>query len=147
MAVLTPLRSGRLAQGQRFSSMLRGAMNTTAPRIEVGVRIATRERVRFMRMQRHLAVATIAGMACAIVTPAADTLLEMALVPVFVAVMLNSLARGVDARYGYWWGWLYPEPRLSTRLDRIVDRVVHRLVVAPADESPVRVRPLDPVGR
>ncbi len=122
-------------------------MNAATPRIEVGVRIAARERASVMRMQRHLAVATIAAMACAIVTPAADTLLEMALVPVFVGVMLSSLARGVDARYGYWWGWLYPEPERPTRLDRTVDRIIHRLVVAQVDESPVRVRPLDPVER
>jgi len=120
-------------------------MDAATPQIEVGIRIAALERVRFMRMQRHLAVATVAGSACVVVTPAAGTPLGMALLAVFVSVVLNSLARGVDARYGYWWGWLYPEPGRPTRLDLIADRIVHRLVVAPVDESPVRVRPLDPV--
>jgi hypothetical protein len=49
---------------------------------------------------------------------------------------------------GYLWGWLYPEPKQSTRLDRFVDRAIHSLFVTQViDDAPVSVRPLNPPMR
>ncbi len=122
-------------------------MNAAAPRIDVGDWITNRERVRSMRMRRHLAVAGLAGVACAYAGSAISTPLGFATLIVAVAVAFSSLARGVDARFGYWWGWLYPEPKQSTPLDRFVDHLIHRLVTAQVDEPSARVRPLDSFDR
>jgi len=98
-----------------------------------------------MRMQRHLAVATAAAVACLFVSLPTTTLAEGALLTILVGVVLNSLARALDARIGYLWGWVYPEPAQSAWFDRLADRAINR-PVAPqvVDESPVRVLPLDP---
>ena len=122
-------------------------MNAAAPRIEVGDWITNLERVRSMRMQRHLAVAGLAGVACAYAGSAISTPLGFAMLMVSVAVAFSSLARAVDARFGYWWGWLYPEPKQSTPFDRFVDQLIHRPLAAPEDTSSTRVRPLDPLER
>lgn len=112
---------------------------------DVGVWITQCERIRTIRMQRHLAVAFVAGLACAFITPIANTLFGFALLSILVFVVLNSLARAIDAHLGYMWGWLYPEPKWPpTRFDRIIDRTIHRLAATQADDPPVRVRPLDP---
>jgi len=115
--------------------------------VDVDDWITTRERVRSMRMQRHLAVAAVAVAACALVAPATATLAGFTMLSVLVGVVLNSLARAVDAQIGYLWGWVYPEPEQATRFDRSVDRAVHRLIpVQSVGESLVLVRPLDPPG-
>lgn len=115
--------------------------------INAGVRITHRQRVRTMRTQRHLAVAFLAGMACAFIAPVAGTVLWITLIPILAFVVLNSLARAIDARLGYWWGWLYGEPKRPTWVDRMVDRIIHRLAAAKVDDPPMRVRPLDPESR
>jgi hypothetical protein len=120
-------------------------MTAVAPRVDVREWISIREHVRFLRMQRHLTVAVAGVVACVIVAPASNTLAGLTLLAVLVGVMLSSFARAVDARIGYLWGWLYPEPKQSTRLDRFVDRAIHSLLVTQViDEAPVRVRTLDP---
>lgn len=107
--------------------------------------IADRERVRFLRMQRHLAIAAVAGLLVFFLAPITDAPLGFFSVLFLFSVVLGSLARAVDARIGYLWGWLYPEPKRSTRLDVAVDRVIQRLRVAGEVEEPlvVKVRPLD----
>lgn len=107
--------------------------------------IADRERVRFLRMQRHLAIAVVAGLLVFFFAPITDAPLGFFWVLFLLSVFLGSLARAVDARYGFFWGWLYPEPKQSTRLDLAVDRVIQRLRAAgEAAEPPVvKVRPLD----
>ena len=122
-------------------------MNAAAPRIDVGDWITNRERVRSMRMQRHLAVAGLTGVGCAYAGSAISTPLGFAMLMVFIAVAFSSLARAVDARFGYWWGWLYPEPKQSTASDRFVDQLIHRAISGPEDTSSTRVRPLDPFDR
>jgi hypothetical protein len=96
-------------------------------------------------MQRHLAVAVVAGLLVFFVAPVVDALLGFFGVLLLVSVFLGSLARAVDARIGYLWGWLYSEPKQSTRLDVAVDRVIQRLRAAGEAEEPlvVKVRPLD----
>lgn len=110
-------------------------------------RIEARERVRTLRMQRHLAFAVAGALSLGIVGPAADTVLEWALFPLLVGVIVRSVARGADAKFGHIWGWIYEEPRVATALDRSVNRIIEwarprrQAEVGPTD---VRVRPLDP---
>jgi hypothetical protein len=120
-------------------------MTAVAPRVDVREWISIREHVRFLRMQRHLTVAVAGVVACVIVAPASNTLAGLTLLAVLVGVMLSSFARALDARNGKQWGWLYTEPKQSTRHDRFVDRAIHSLLVTQViDEAPVRVRTLDP---
>jgi len=115
--------------------------------VDVRAWITQRERVRTMRMRRHLASAVAAALLLGFLVPVADSLFEWTLIPILVAVLLQSLARGVNARFGYLWGWIYPEPRRSTALDRFVEGFLAGATNPPPhDSSDVRVRPLDPLG-
>ena len=107
--------------------------------------IADRERVRFLRMQRHLATALVAAVLVFFFAPFADAMLGFFWVLFLISVFLGSLVRAADARRGFLWGWLYAEPKQSTRLDLAVDRVIQRLRVAGEVKEPlvVKVRPLD----
>ena len=117
---------------------------TGPPPVDVSAWIAQRERVRTMRMQRHLASAGAAALSLGFLIPVADSLVERALIPFLVAVVLQSLARGVNARFGYLWGWIYPEPRRTTAIDRFFERFVTAATRPHEDASETRVRPLDP---
>lgn len=114
--------------------------------VDVGAWIAQREGVRTMRMRRHLVVGGFAGLSLGFLIPAVDSLLELALVFVLISVVFQSLARGVNARFGYLWGWIYPEPLRATALDRFVSRLIASASNpgTPPDElSRVKVLPLD----
>ncbi len=109
--------------------------------------ITRRERVRSMRMQRHFAVAAVAGLAFVFLLSTSDSMLEMALIPTSAAVALQSVVRGASAGFGYLWGWPYPEPVSSTRLDRIVEAIVAPLVArrrVPTERGEERITLLDP---
>ena len=123
-------------------------MIAVTPRVDVREWITLREHVRFLRMQRHLTVAVVGVVAGVVVAPSSSTLAGFTLIAILVGVVLSSLARAVDAQIGYLWGWLYSEPKQSTRLDRFVDRAIHSLLVTQViDDAPVSVRPLDPPMR
>lgn len=123
----------------------------------VGDRIASREHVRTMRMKRHLVVAGLISVACFVVGPTFYNLPEFLILATVVGVVLGSLARAVDARIGYCWGWLYGEPKSSTWLDRSVDGVLRRLsavqirhssadvsAIGASDDDPrIRIVPVD----
>jgi hypothetical protein len=126
-----------------FDTQPTGAPDIASTTTPAGVWISERERVRTLRTQRYLAVAVVAGLTLVLISPIADTLLEFALVSILVFVVLNSFGRAMDARLGYLWGWLYPEPERTTRFDRTVDRILHRLIAAgQVDDPPGPVRPL-----
>jgi hypothetical protein len=123
-------------------------MIAVTPRVDVREWITFREHARFLRTQRHLTVAVVGVVAGVVVAPASNTLAGFTLIAILVGVVLSSLARAVDAHMGYLWGWLYSEPKQSTRLDRFVDRAIHSLLVTQViDDAPVRVRPLNPPMR
>lgn len=105
-----------------------------------------RERVRLLRMQRHLLVAVAATVACVLLAPASDTLAGFAVLPVPVYVALTSAARALDARLGYLWGWLYGEPVHTTRFDEVAHRVIQSLLRHDSAGNPAmpKVRPIDP---
>ena len=103
-------------------------MNVAAPQNGVGDRIVPHHHIRTMRMQRHLVVAGLASAAYVVSGPTTNSLMGIIVLAVFIYVVLESMGRAVDARLGFWWGWLYGEPEHSTRLDLAVDRVVRRLV-------------------
>jgi len=107
------------------------------------------EHIRWLRAQRHLAIAIPAAVLCVFVAPILHTLGGLPLFIALVFVVLDSLARALDARLGYLWGWLYSEPIRSTRLDLIADRITRRLLIAvPVADSPVsQVQVVDPVQR
>lgn len=111
-------------------------------------RMVQRDRIRELRMQRHLLLALFAGLALAVLLPAADTVLELAFVPVLVGVVVRSIARGADARYGHMWGWVYFEPKAPTRLDHMAGRLIDFARPPQRDRASqqLKVRPLDPFG-
>jgi len=115
----------------------------------VGEWISHTEHVRWLRAQRHLAIAVPAAVLCAFVAPILHTLGGLPLFVALVFVVLDSLARALDARLGYLWGWLYSEPKRSTRLDLIADRMIRRLLMTiPVADSPVsQVQVVDPKQR
>jgi hypothetical protein len=116
-----------------------------------------RERIRTMRMQRHLVVAVLASAAYVASGPSVYSLLEVVILSTFIGVVLGSLARAADARLGYGWGWLYGEPKHSTRLDLLINGILRRLIsvsishssaansaIDAADhESRIRILPLE----
>jgi hypothetical protein len=114
--------------------------------IDVREWISTLESIRQLRMQRHMIIAAVAGLLIVFAPLIPDPTTELVVVAVLVGVVLQSLARGLNAGFGYMWGWPYPEPDRSTRLDQFVDRVVRRFKTPPAangiEEPAVRV--LDP---
>jgi hypothetical protein len=132
-------------------------MNVAASPDGVGDRIAPRHHIRTMRMQRHLAVAGLACVTCAVIGPTVRNLLGLITLAVFVGVVLGSLARAADAHLGYWWGWLYGEPERSTWLDLQIEGILDRLIsvqIGPSSatgsaidtedrESRVRILPLE----
>lgn len=95
---------------------------TTFRSVDVGQWITTRERVRTMRMRRHLRVAALGVVALGFLIPATDTVLEASLVPILVTVVLQSIARGINAGFGYLWGWVYPEPARIDLFDRLLGK-------------------------
>ena len=97
------------------------SMAGTLPAFE---RIRHRDRVRTLRMQRHLVFAGVAAVLLGSVSAWADSVPELGLIPVLVWLVLRSIARGVDAKFGYFWGWIYGEPESTTALDRHVDRLI-----------------------
>lgn len=125
-------------------------MQAVAPSVtEMFERIEARERVRTLRMQRHLIVGSLAMSSLVVLGQFADTVAELALLPVLIGIAVRSLMRGVDAKFGHLWDWIYAEPLTPTRLDRLAGRLIDRAssrlwVVDTIAESPVR--PLDPYG-
>jgi len=125
-------------------------LNVSSTITDARLWIAERERIRTLRVQRHLAMALLAGLALTFVAPYTETLLGLTLLSVLVFVALDALAKAMDAHLGFMWGWLYGEPERTTRLDRLLDHIVqrlaaaqaHRRVTAQEDDPPVRVRPL-----
>ena len=119
-----------------------------------GERIIPRERIRTIRMQRHLVVAGLACVTCIVIGPTVYSLPGLLTLSAFIGFVVGSLARAVDARLGDWWGWLYGEPEYPTRLDLFVDSVVRRLAAVQLghsspgavidDESRIRILPLVP---
>ncbi len=119
-------------------------MNVAIELIKVRARRAARHRIRSVRMKRHLIAAAVAALIAFAVSPLMTTPLGFFAIALLVGFSLNSIARGVDARFGHFWGWLYPEPRRLTRCDRFVDRLVRPPAVALPDRPELKVRPLDP---
>ena len=93
-------------------------------------------------MQRHFVVAGLGAFLAVAAFNLPHPPLRLLLLATFVWVTLEALARGTNAKWGYLWGWLYPEPTQVTRLDRFVDGLVHRPIEAPVAEPKVRI--LDP---
>ena len=126
-----------------------------------GTPIVSRERVRTLRMQRHLVVAGLACVTCIVIDPTVYSLPGLLTLSAFIGFVVGSLARAVDARLGDWWGWLYGEPEYPTQLDLLVDGILGRLTavligrssttgsaIDSVDNEPrVRVLPLGPEHR
>jgi hypothetical protein len=115
-------------------------------------RIAQREHVRTMRMQRHL---TLAGLTCVlgiVIGPAVHRLLGLMILLACTGAVLGSLARAADARLGHWWGWLYGEPVYSTWLDLFICAILRRFATGSApdtvdNEPKIRILPVEPSER
>ena len=106
-----------------------------------------RQRLRELRFRRHLAVGAALGFALTLLASTVDTLAEAALVPLLLAGMVSSLARGIDARFGHLWGWIYSEPLTSNRLDRLMARLIgadRPAATGRQQDEPARVRTIAP---
>lgn len=115
--------------------------------IDVVEWLIRRESVRHMRMQRHLVVSALAAVILIVTFSIPDSLLRLVLMSTLVLLILESLARGMSAMWGYLWGWPYPEPTQATRVDVFIDGVVHHLASPrPAAERDPKITPLDPWG-
>jgi hypothetical protein len=110
-------------------------MNVAASPGGVDDRIVSHHHIRTVRMQRHLAVAGLACAAYGVTGPTMNSFVDLVALAAFTYVVLESFARAVDARLGYWWGWLYGEPEQSTWLDVAVDRIIRRLISARVGHS------------
>ncbi len=93
----------------------------------LGDRSTVHSRIRFVRIQRHLATAALACVLWVMTGPFVFGFAELLTLAAFIGIVLGSLARAVDAFLGHWWGWLYGEPVYSTRLDLFVDSIVRNL--------------------
>ncbi len=120
-------------------------MTVAASTHGVGERIVSHHHIHTMRMQRHLAIAGLACVAYVVTDPTVDSFLDLVVLAAFIYVVLGSFARAADARLGFWWGWLYGEPRCPTWLDVFVDGILRRLISAQiadrSDESRIRILP------
>ncbi len=121
--------------GMRLLVYAHKTMNVAASPDGVGDRIVPHHHIHTMRMQRHLAIAGLACVAYVVTGPAVDSLLELVVLAVFIYAVLGSFARATDARLGYWWGWLYGEPKCPTWLDLLVDGILRRLISAQIGDS------------
>ena len=116
-------------------------------RFDVTAWIPRRESVRQLRMQRHFVVSALGLVLLVFASAIPQPLLKLVLVAALTMLTLESLARGLNAKWGYLWGWPYPDPKESTRCDVVVDGVVHQLASPLAEsETSSKVRPLDPLG-
>lgn len=115
--------------------MFRREMSVATSIYGVGDRVVPRERIRTMRMQRHLVVAVLACVAYVASGPSVYSLLELVVLAAFIYVVLASFARATDARLGYLWGWLYGEPKCPTWLDILIDGILRRLISAQIGDS------------
>ena len=104
--------------------------------LDVDAIIDRREKVRAMRVKRHLVVAAVAAVGLAVIW----------IVPVLFAISLDSLARAGNAHFGYLWGMPHNEPMSSTLLDRVVGRTLQHIKTRSAVQEPPeqKIRLLDP---
>jgi len=105
-------------------------------------RISNRDRVRSLREQRHIAVAILAAVGTIFAFSFIDNLVGLLVFAYLVYVVLDSLAKALDANRGYLWGWVYSEPRRTTLSDEVADRVITRLGEARPDQADPRIRPI-----
>lgn len=106
----------------------------------------TRLHVRTLRMQRHVAVAGTAIVACTVLLRIVHPLARLVILAAFLAIIIGSLVRAIDARLGYWWGWMYGEPKLATWADVLVDSILRRLVSVSMHDTSLRESALDPLN-
>ena len=99
-----------------------------------------------MRMQRHLVVAGLACVVGIVIGPTVQNFRGLMILTGLVGVVLGLLARAVDARLGYGWGWLYGEPEYSTWLDLFVDGILRRLTAVLVDHSLAHRSAIDSAG-
>ena len=120
-------------------------MPAVLKRLDVTAWIPRRELVRHLRMQRHLVVSALGVVLLIIATATPQPLLKLVFVAALTMLILESLARGFSAKWGYMWGWPYPEPKKSTRCDVVVDDVVQQLASPVSEPEPQsKIRLLDP---
>ena len=105
-------------------------------RVDVDTLIDERERVRSLRVQRHLVVGSLATVALIVVVPMATSLWIVWLVPVLLAVALESISRAGNAYLGFLWGWPHAEPKKVAPLDRLVEWVIHFIKVRSQSPPP-----------
>jgi hypothetical protein len=85
-----------------------------------------RRRVRLVRAERHLVAGGIGLIATVFLLDHATSPSGFLALAIGLGVTLSSLARAVDAGFGQFYGWLYGEPVIVTRVDRLAFRVIHR---------------------
>lgn len=124
-------------------------MHSAREAAEAFERIEAADRLRSLRMQRHLVTGGLAAVALVAVAGRVETLQAFVVFWFLFAVVIRSAARGMEARFGHRWGQTYSRPPVPTRLDLLTQRTIDALRPPPRDvaiaESPVRtLSPLPP---
>ncbi len=101
-------------------------MSSTVDVTPAGSPFLSRDGARFARVERHLALGTIALIATVVLIDHVGSPAGYASFVVAVGFAVRSFARAVDAGFGKFYGWLYGEPTSATLLDRVAFRVIHR---------------------
>ena len=101
-------------------------MTSTTPIVSIANATTDRVGIRMARAERHLAVGGVALVAAAILTDHIGSPEGFLALVVAVGAAVRSFARAVDAGFGHFYGWVYGEPKASTRIDRVAFRVIHR---------------------
>ena len=92
----------------------------------LGSPFLSRYGARFARVERHLVLGTAALIAATILLDHSNSPAGFASFVIAVGLTVRSFARAVDAGFGHYYGWVYGEPKMATRADRVAFRVIHR---------------------
>jgi hypothetical protein len=101
-------------------------MSSTVDMTSLGSPFLSRDGARFARVERHLLLGTVALIATVVLIDHVGSPAGYASFVIAAAFAVRSFARAVDAGFGHYYGWVYGEPNMATRADRVAFRVIHR---------------------
>lgn len=101
-------------------------MGSTVGLTSVGSPFLLRYGARFARVERHLVLGTAAVIAAAVLIDHSNSPAGFASFAIALGLTVRSFARAVDAGFGHYYGWVYGEPKMATRADRVAFRMIHR---------------------
>ncbi len=103
-----------------------GRMSSIVDVAPLGSPFVSRYGARFARVERHLVLGAAALTAAAVLIDHSNSPAGFASFVIAVGLTVRSFARAVDAGFGHYYGWVFGEPKMATRADRVAFRVIHR---------------------